>query len=95
MVSVTICIDCGQRFVRVFSEQIDWHGGDDPQHTEIVPARPDELTALTPGASERTVVELLQRLCADGRPRLVRDWPSSGSIHTAWTTGHLWLPRHD
>ena len=46
IVSVKQCASCGQRFVSVFCERIDWARGADPQTRVVVPSM---LKATLPG----------------------------------------------
>jgi hypothetical protein len=51
--SVVICAcACGQRFVDVFCERIDWQGGQDPQEWLVVPVSDEEAAAMK---SERDI----------------------------------------
>ena len=45
-VTLRACGHCGQRFASVFSERIDWRGGNDPQSTLLIPVDHDEASAL-------------------------------------------------
>ena len=40
------CSDCGQQFVWVFTEFVDWSGGNDPQYHDVVPVTDDEAETL-------------------------------------------------
>ena len=96
--SVTTCSACGQRFARVFTERIDWRGGEDPQRTDLIPLRAEEVQALADDvtrAGGRGVAALLARVTSDGRRRLVWDWPSGQGAHIVWMTSAFRIPRHD
>jgi hypothetical protein len=79
-VVVFACAACGQRFVDVFCERIDWQGGQDPQAWLIVPVSEEEartLEGLADAALERAIVAIAPKrrcLAVDhgGGPRLTR-----------------------
>ncbi len=96
--SLTTCRACGQRFARVFSERIDWRGGEDPQRTDLIPLGAEEARAFEEDATRsggRGVAALLTRVTGDGRRRLVWDWPSGQGAHIVWMTSAFRMPRHD
>jgi hypothetical protein len=87
-VRLCVCPSCGQKLVSLFSEQIDWQGGDDPQLfvvMSIAEAEAEMLRGLDEDGLERAVAAL-----ADGRRFLITDFTS-----TRWSNGPLFLPRHD
>jgi len=45
LVQLRRCADCGQQFVWIFGEAVDWKGGDDAQRREIVPVSATEAEA--------------------------------------------------
>ena len=45
LVQLRRCADCGQQFVWIFGEAVDWQGGDDAQRREIVPVSATEAEA--------------------------------------------------
>lgn len=45
-VTLRECPHCGQGFAFVFSERIDWRGGNDPQSTLVIPISQQEQVAL-------------------------------------------------
>jgi hypothetical protein len=87
------CGACGQPFVWIFTESVDWHGGEDPQYHRVVPVRPDEAAALT-RQGERVDPGRLGAL-GRGRRHLRTDWPSDAPRMTIyWATGGF-LVEHD
>src|SRR5512143_3770111 len=46
-VTIAACARCGQRFVLVFTESIDWAGGNDPQSWAVLPVTEAEAAELT------------------------------------------------
>jgi hypothetical protein len=92
-IDVLACPSCGQHFVAVFTETIDWAGGDDPQATVMLPLAPDEAGALrdlTGAALEQRIEEL-----AHGRRTHRRDHPrNADAASAAWGTG-LTIGAHD
>lgn len=47
IVSLRQCPACGQSFVSVFTEMIDWADGDDPQFRSLLPVTPEEAASLS------------------------------------------------
>lgn len=90
IVQLRRCAECGQRFVWVFTEAVDWEDGEDAQHRSIVPLSEDECQALE-NLGGRVEAESLAALGA-GRRYLVTDWPSGAQRSTIdWSTGGLRL----
>jgi hypothetical protein len=91
-IAITACA-CGQPFVRVFTERIDWVDGDDDQTSLLLPLRPPEVTALL-GCP---IGELRERVtqCSPGR-RFVMHWHARGGpLLTEWRDGGFWIGPHD
>ena len=84
IVQLRRCSECGQQFVWVFSEAVDWESGEDAQHRSVIP--------LTEHEAETLETESLASLGRDRR-YLVTDWPTEAPRPTiAWSTGGLRLP---
>jgi hypothetical protein len=84
------CGGCGQQFVWVFSEAVDWEDGEDAQHRSVVPISEDEAQALEK-LGGRVETESLAALGTDRR-YLVTDWPAGAQRSTiGWSTGELRL----
>jgi hypothetical protein len=92
IVSVRVCPSCGQEFLRVFTERIDWEGGEDPQRITVLPITHDEALALIAQGEHVNEAQLSQM----GRDRrfLEFDWPSREPMRIRYTTGPL-VARHD
>ena len=90
---VRSCRHCGQKFLQVFTELIDWEGGDDSQDWTLLPI--SEIEASTLVSQGGSISEATLRALGIGRKSL-------GHIHargepdatTYWATGILVLP-HD
>jgi hypothetical protein len=93
IVRVLECAQCSQRFLSIFSERIDWQGGEDPQHRCIVPITPEEAESLTlagTNVSEASLAPL-----GHGRRWLEIDWPAGGAPTTTWSSGFIRIAPHD
>jgi hypothetical protein len=91
-VRMTEC-SCGQAFVVVFTERIDFRGGEDEQDWLVVPLTREDCAALT-ASSEAELPRLITEL---GRERrfLVRSHPSDAAMRAWWRNGGLTIGRHD
>jgi hypothetical protein len=92
IVTVRACPNCGQEFVRVFTERIDWQGGEDPQRITLLPITHDEAQALM-AAGENVNEAQLSRM-GWHRRFLEFDWPSRQPMTIRYTVGDL-VARHD
>jgi hypothetical protein len=93
-VSVLRCARCGQRFLSLFCERVDWADGDDPQTRVVVPVSEDEarrLQAANVAADENTILEIV----ANERRFLYHDMPKGAAETLAWKTRLLFIPGHD
>ena len=90
--SVRRCPACGQAFVWVFTEQVDWVNGEDPQCSTVMPLEREEAERLIRAGAQVD----LAALDALGRARtfLRDDYPSSGVRRCEYTRGPL-IGRHD
>lgn len=92
-VSLRRCPTCGQMFVSIFTEFVDWTDGDDPQYWDVLPltaAEADELAAQADNVD-------LKRIETFGseRRRLKVDYPKGGPKRISWAIGGLSImPRH-
>lgn len=89
---LTACA-CGQRFLTVFTERIDWRGGEDDQTWLSVPVSEPECEQLEQ-ASEDARPALLSAL-ASGRRFITRSFPTGGSLNTTWQTSGFFIGPHD
>lgn len=90
---------CGRGYLSVFTELIDWAGGDDPQRRVYTPLDEQELLHLLALAAKGEVDEqdLLNAAGAwPARRLLERDWPSGAATHDfRWRTGAVAIAPHD
>ena len=84
---------CGQRFVVIFTERIDWVDGNDPHDFRAVPITEAEHDALA-AQGDRVAVSAIEAL-GSARRYLVRSWPADAGQSTGWRTGGLWIGPHD
>ncbi|MBD0674251.1 hypothetical protein [Streptomyces sp. CBMA156] len=84
-VNLRRCRDCSQRFVWIFTEVVDWMGGDDAQYVTIMPVTADEATGLTVGTLRPRGLGALGR----DRRRLNHDWPTGGPARLHWNSGRF------
>jgi len=85
VVSIWRCRNCGQPFVYVWMELIDWHGGDDAQYATLVPVDLHELDTLH-AMHEQLDVPFIGNLGA-GRRRLDFDRPTRKPRWLGWRSG--------
>jgi hypothetical protein len=85
IVSLRHCRECGQRFVWIFTEDVDWVGGDDAQYRDIVPVTLEEAAAAA-----NLDLQYLGSLGA-GRRRLWTSWPTGGEQSVGWAEGVFWV----
>jgi hypothetical protein len=86
------CPACGQRCVSVFTESIDWSGGDDAQYVSVLPITAEEAELL-----QKSGENLTARINAMGCDR--RHWrddsPTGGPRKIQWDSGGLYIGPHD
>ena len=93
LVSLGRCAACGQRFVSVFCERIDWVGGEDPQTRSVLPITGEEADRLLAdgAALDRGYLEALGR----DRDYLLSWWPSDGARDVRVHRGGPVIVPHD
>lgn len=91
-VRLTAC-RCGQRFVSVFMERIDWSGGEDDQTWLVLPVREDEAARLEACAEDALPGTLAA--VGEGRRFLVRSFPTGGALSAWWREGGFSVGPHD
>ena len=91
IVRVVRCRACGQLFVSVFCERVDWAAGEDPQWRALLPVSPAEAEELRRPDAELTLVEAWGR----ARPHVEMDWPRDGPKRVWWSEGPLRIAPHD
>lgn len=90
-VRLRACAICGQQFLTVFTESIDWHGGEDPQFWTVIPVTIYEATMLSraAGSIEQTIATL-----SSDRRSLCHDFPRDGDPRSFWSKG-ICIGPHD
>lgn len=91
-VTVRACRGCAQRFVSIFTEMIDWSGGDDSQCWTLMPITQAEASDLVGRGDSLTEASL--RSLGPGRRSLIHDFPTGKPPRTGWRTG-LDIGPHD
>jgi len=86
------CPDCGQRFVSVFTETIDWDAGEDPQYWTLMPLTPAEASDLDREGSN--VTEATLDTLGGGRRCLQHDHPKGEKARSYWGLG-IAIGPHD
>jgi hypothetical protein len=94
IVQILRCAECGQRFASIFTEFVDWSGGDDAQYRDVVPLDEGEAERLA-AQGEDVDLAWLGGLGADRRS-LRSDWPTGArERRIRWTTGPIHIvPGH-
>ena len=77
--------ECGQLFLWVFTEMIDWANGDDAQYWTVLPITESEAAELTRRGSELTEIEI-NSLGSDRRS-LRKNYPTGGGPREFWGKG--------
>jgi hypothetical protein len=93
MVCILRCSACGQLFLDIFTELIDWSGGDDSQAWMYVPINDSEarwLRAAGPAADDRFLLAMKIH-----RRFLSRVYPRGMDPRVTWGTGPLVILPHD
>ena len=91
-ISILACPACGQHWVSIFTEWIDWQDGDDPQYISELPVTEKESKMLIAGGKEiEKKVELLGRK----RRHLRVDHPKGGPRRIGWSDFALLIGPHD
>ena len=85
------CHSCGQLFVKVFTEFIDWDGGDDAQYWTVMPITSDEATRLI-AEGEGVDVQWVGSL-GRGRRSLISDYPTGAPSRYGWRSGPVPIHR--
>lgn len=93
IVSLLQCASCGQRFLDVFTEKIDWIDGDDSQAWMYVPISAQEAALLRSAGAKMNETFLLETKLH--RRFLSVVYPSGGEKRTVWGTGPLVILPHD
>ena len=93
IVAVLRCTACDQHFVSIFTESIDWNGGNDPQYWTVMPLTKEEVGRLA-SLRDRLGEADLNALPSDRRS-LQRNYPADAEQPTlAWGRG-IHIGPHD
>jgi hypothetical protein len=79
------CPNCGQLFVKVFTEFIDWHGGDDAQYWTVAPITSDEANRLIAEGEDADLTWVGS--LGTGRRWLMSDHPTGAPGRYGWRSG--------
>lgn len=89
-------VECGQcldRALVVFTEQVDWQKGDDPQCWHLMPLTRSEAEYLI-GQQEAQVIVIAEEIAARRR-QLVADHTRLSAPHIYWINRATLIERHD
>lgn len=81
------CGACGQRYLSVFTERIDWVNGEDPQDWALMPVTEEESAAASGGAALGEI--------GVGRRCLRAYHPSDDGMRMFWSVGPAVIGPHD
>ena len=90
-VSLRRCGACGRVFLRIFTELIDWQGGNDSQAWISTPLNGNEAEALRSGGDWEGFIS---RMRPDHR-YLAQVYPRSGDGGASWRQGKITILPHD
>jgi len=93
LVDIRTCPACGQRFLWVMTELIDWQDGEDPIERTVLPLTDEEIAQLD-SRGETGLDEALLNTLGRGRRCLRYSWPKGAEPEVYWSTGLLVGP-HD
>lgn len=85
IVRVARCGVCGRAWLSVFTESIDWTGGDDSQRWMYTPLSEEEvgtIRAMSEQAGGVSEADLMK--FGKGERTLIRDWPSGKDETVEW-----------
>ncbi len=82
-VTIRHCTRCQQSFLFVFTELVDWQGGEDDQYVDVVPISASEMAELLQRSSDLPFLGSL----GVGRRRLSTAWPRGAEKTIEWRTG--------
>jgi hypothetical protein len=88
-VTISGCPRCAQRFVRIFTEFVDWSGGDDAQHWDVLPVSEEEARELAAQGEDVSLTQI--EALSDGRRHLQVDYPTSGTLGARFSSTRLMI----
>src|SRR5579871_6737879 len=89
LVAVWRCSACRQAFLYLWTELIDWRGGNDPVYVTLVPLDESELATVEAAGDELDVAFIAG--LGDDRRWLAYDRPSGAPARFGWRTGRIAL----
>ena len=90
-ISLRQCPACGQRFVYVFTETVDWIDGEDPQYRTVMPLTEQEAAELEDCTQH--LEGMLQSLAPERRSLKI-DFPKGDDMTKYWGRG-IRIGSHD
>ena len=94
MASIERCDSCGQHFLTLFCERVDWVDSDDPQTWLAFPVNADEVVRLQ-AANVAANENILTAIVASPQRFLYHDMPKGAPDVLEWRDGLLLVPAHD
>lgn len=91
--SILACPKCGQRYLKVFTELIDWKDGDDSQASAIVPLAEEEPSQVQAWKDSPDLKKI--EAWVAGRRFLRWIHPCGGETLTSWVDGGFVFMPHD
>ena len=91
-VSIHCCLACSQRYLRLFTEMIDWADGEDSMYWTIIPITDPEAAEIV--RRGETLDASTINAVGTGRRSLRRDYPKGDSPHVYWGHG-IYVGPHD
>jgi hypothetical protein len=92
--SLKRCDSCGQHFLTLFCERVDWADSDDPQTWLAFPLNADEAGQLR-AANVAADENILTAIVASPQRFLYHDMPKGAPDVLEWRDGMLLVPAHD
>ena len=93
IVTVLCCSACGQRFLSVFAEEVDWVDGDDPQYWALMPLTRQEAADLVHNGGSLGEEEAAS--LGPERRSLRRDYPKGVDKASVYWSSGISIRLHD
>ena len=91
-VTILACTACGQHFISVFTETVDWIDGEDPQYWTVLPLTEPEVDGLL--QQRNAISDTTLNALGPGRRSLWRSFPKGMPIQLLWGSGLFVGPHH-
>ncbi len=97
MANIRRCEACGQHFLTLFCERVDWADGDDPQTRVAAPVSAHEVALLRSGTVANGTMDekAILNIVVTERRVLYHDMPKGPPERLEWRRGRLFIPAHD